>query len=827
MSTLSRAAIVAIFFASGAAGLIYEVLWTRQLSLIFGATTYAVSTVLATYMAGLALGSYVFGRWIDRRSDPLRVYAVLEGAIGLYALLVPTLFEALRGPYVFLRQLDLSFTSLVLARSFLAALVLLPPTILMGGTFPALARFWVRTREEVGRGAGLLYFINTGGAVAGCLLGGFVLIEQLGLRGSAYFGVGINFTAALIAGVLARIVGPGGAPQLSEPATVESESISANQTRLVLFCIGLSGFTSLAYEVLWSRALLRYVYNSSYAFTTMLATFLFGIALGSAIFTWRLRRSRSPLVLFAVLQILVAIGFVVSSRLFVDLTGLTTQVLGAEFVGSFRESLLKMFLGSAFVLLPPTIFLGASLPLATEICARGLRNLGAMVGRVYAVNTLGAILGSLGAGFVLIPSIGMQGTLTLLIVLNVASAGALVLAALGGARRLVAIGAVGAIFASIPLLVPPDLFIATFAPPGQKLVYYREGATDTVGVVEVLGTQRAILYEDRRGTAGTNSYANNFFFGHLPMLIYPGVAKKILHICFGVGNSLSAVGAHEGVERIDSVELSPHVVEAAEFFWTNNDVIHHPKVRHIFDDGRNFVMATREQYDVIMLEPPETFTAGVIHLYTREFYEEAIERLAPGGIMMQWIPTGEAPLDQERMLFRAFADVFPYVSAWRQLNSGCILLIGSREPQHLDYKQVRAKMREPRVQRDMELSQIRNVDHLLTHFILDDAGFREFVHDVGPVTDDRTVLDFSIPRYLGSGFGLGSWNTDVREEGHTPWKITFERSRFYADQRRSISPLLTNFEPDSREAIAARIEVEARKPFPKPAWITQENWRRW
>lgn len=827
MSKLAYAAIVAIFFASGAAGLVYEVLWTRQLTLVFGATTYAVSTVLATYMAGLAIGSYVLGRWIDRRANPLLVYAVLEACIGAYALLVPFLFSLLETPYVLLRQMDLPFSVLVLGRSVLAALVLLPPTIMMGGTFPALTRFWVRNLAEVGRGAGLLYFINTAGAVAGCAIAGFVLIEHLGVSGSAYVAIVINFVAALVAGLLAIRVRP--EPQTGPSVVADSAPavVVPGLVRLVLFCIGLSGFTSLAYEVLWSRALLRYLYNSTYAFTTMLATFLFGIALGSAFFTWRLRGSRSPILLFAALQLLVGASFVVSGRLFVDLPAFTSAVLNIEFVGSFRESLLTMFLGSAFILLPPTIFLGASLPLATEICVRGMGTLGYTVGRVYAVNTVGAILGSVGSGFLLIPTIGMQRTLVLLIVLNVISAGALAMAVLGGARRLAVAAGVAAGLAGVFAVLPPNLFMDTFAPPGQKLVYYREGATDTVGVVEILGTQRAILYEDRRGTAGTNSYGNNYFFGHLPVLLHPSQARKVLHICFGVGNSLSAVAAHDGIERIDNVELSPHVVEAAEFFWTNSDVINHPKVRTIIDDGRNWVMATRELYDVIMMEPPETFTAGVIHLYTREFYEDAIERLAPGGIMMQWVPSGEAPLEQEKMLFRAFADVFPYVSAWRQLDSGCILLIGSREPQLIDYQQLARKLAAPRVARDMELSHVRNVDHLLSYFILDDAAFREFAAGVEPVRDDRTVLDFTMPRYLGSGFGLGSWNTDVREEGHTPWKIAFERSHFYHQQRRSVAPYLTNLGADSRDAIAARIAAEGKAPFVHPPWIKREDWRRW
>jgi spermidine synthase len=827
----ARAAITAIFFASGTAGLVYEVLWTRQLALIFGATTYAVSTVLATFMGGLALGSYVFGRWIDRRDNPLWAYAALEVVIGLYALLVPALFGALRPAYVLLLQAELPYSLLALARALLAACVLIVPATLMGGTFPILARFWVRTRSDVGRGAGILYFVNTAGAISGCVLAGFYLIEVFGISGTTWIAAATSISAGVAGALLATMVGASpqvvGAEERADESADESAIVAAPVARLVLFGIGLSGFTSLAYEVLWTRALLRYLYNSTYAFTTMLATFLAGIALGSAIYTTWLRRSRRPVALFAVLQMLVGVGFVLSSRLFVDLPATTAALIGVQNVGSFGQSLATMLVGSMLVLLPPTIFLGASFPLATDICARTLATLGHTVGRVYAVNTFGAILGSLGSGFVLIPAIGMQRTLMLLIVLNVSLAALLmVVAASSAAGRLRGLATGIAVVALAFVLLPGDLFRRTFPPPGQELVYYREGATDTVGVVSVAG-QRSILYEDRRGTAGTISYGWNFFFGHLPMLLHPGTPRHVLHICFGVGNSLSAVAAHDELERVDNVELSPHVVGAAPYFWTNEGVIDHPKVRTIIDDGRNYVMATREQYDVIMLEPPETFTAGVIHLYTREFYEDALARLAPDGLMMQWIPSGEAPLEQERMLFRAFADVFPHVTAWRQMDSGCILLIGSRQPLTIDYQRLVERMARPKVRRDMELSKVRGVDHLLSFFIFDDAAFREFASGVPAVTDDLTVLDFTIPRYLGSGFGLGSWNVEVKEGGRTPWNWAFERGKFYGDSRRSVVPYLTNLDGASEADVSSRIASEASRPVERAPWIPQEQWQRW
>jgi len=448
------------------------------------------------------------------------------------------------------------------------------------------------------------------------------------------------------------------------------------------------------------------------------------------------------------------------------------------------------------------------------------------VGRVYAVNTFGAIIGSLGAGFVFIPMLGMHGTLRLLIATNLVAAIALA-AATASSNRARILATASGVVATITLMIaiPSDLFMRTLAYPGQSFSYYHEGATDTVAVVDTRYGQRFIMYDDRRGTAGTNSYAVNFFLGHLPMLLHPGTPSKVLHVCFGVGNSLSAVTVYDELIRVDNVELSPHIVDAAPYFWTNNGVIDHPKVNTIIDDGRNFLMATDNVYDVILMEPPETFTAGVINLYTREFYEDTLAHLAPDGVMMQWIPSGESPLDEERRLFRAFSDVFPQVSAWQQLGSGSVLLIGTRETLAIDYQRLRSRFEQESVLRDMKLSGVRNVDHLLSYLIFDDVAFREFGADVTPVTDDQTVLDFTMPRYLGSGFGLGSFSTNVMQDGATPIGMAMRRAHYYAQNRRSVMPYLTNLGDEEKGEIALRIEEEHKRPA-ESVPIARKDWRR-
>jgi len=829
-SLLLRGAILSVFLISGAAGLAYEVVWTRALSLVFGVTAYAAATVLAAFMGGLALGSWAFGRRVDRQTNPLLIYATLEAGIGLYALLVPSLFAGLHWPYLLLHRLDLSYPVFAFGRALLAALVVLVPTVLMGGTFPVLVRFFVRSRRDVGLGTATLYAVNTLGAIAGCLLAGFVLIERFGLVGTTRLAAAANLAAAVTAAVAgwkvraeAVVASPEDVAEAGGPS-----GVSAATRRIVLACIGLSGFAALGYEVLWTRALLRYLYNSTYAFTTMLATFLMGIAVGSAVYAALLRRSRRPLLVFAALQLFAGLGFVASGIAFEELGRLSTSEVVEVTLRSFADSVATMFVRAGSILFLPTVFLGAALPLATAICARGVTRFGDMVGRVYAVNTLGAILGSLVTGFVLIPAVGMQGSLIVLVGVNLACAVALVLAEPAGIlRRVTAAVIVCVLLLAALIAMPRDLFRRTFLSPGDRLLFYREGATDTVAVVDnILG--RNIVYEDRRGTAGTWTFRWNFFFGHLPLLLHPGVPKSVLNICFGVGNSLSAAAAHGSVERITSVELSPHVVDAADFFWTNSGVRSDPRVRIIIDDGRNFVLTNDGTYDVIELEPPETFTAGVINLYTREFYRDAAARLAPEGVLIQWLPVGEAPLEQERMLFRAFTDVFPHATAWRQLEDGPILLVGSQRPLRIDYQRLREKMREQRVRRDLELIEVLDVDQLLSFFTLDSPALAAFVRDVEPVTEDRTVLDFSMPRFVGSGFGFGSMNPLAEDGGRKPKQIFNERMQFYFAQRRSVVPYLENLGNEDPQVVETRIAAYAKAlPFPSGArFIPADAWRR-
>lgn len=816
-----------IFFLSGATALTYEVLWTRQLSLVFGVTTYAVSAVLATYMGGLALGSFLMGRLADRLRSPLMGYAVLELAIGVYALLVPWLFTGLRPLYIEVARLGLSYPMFAAIRVALAIAVLLVPTTLMGGTYPLLMRHWTRHRKDLATGAGILYFVNTGGAIVGCAMAGYYLLEHHGLRGANLIAAATNVALAACSAFLALRTSDAPAASLTSTSASGRDALSAAQARLVLLVVGLSGFISLAAQVLWTRALLRYVYNSTYAFSSILGVFLLGIAIGSAAFTAVLSRLGRPLLSLAALQASAGLGLLVALAVFPQLPLMSQWAYGTHTIASFEQSVLIMALCAVVVLLPFVVFLGAIFPLATYLYAEGRDDVGTATGHVYAANTFGAILGSLGGAFLLIPTLGMWGTHRLLVALCMLAAAGTAVAATSEPRGRQAMFGMVAIGLCLTVLVGREnVFRSTFAQaaPGATIAFYEEGMTDTAVVLEQDG-QRTIMYDDFRGTASTWTYGYNFFFGHLPMLIHPGTPRKALHICFGVGNSLSAVAAHDELERVDNVELSPHILHSAPYFWTNDGVLEHPKVRTIIDDGRNYLMTTSEQYDVILLEPPEPFTAGVINLYTVEFYRDALERLNSDGIIMQWIPTANAPLETERDLFRAFHDVFPHSTMWWQLSGGCALLIGSRQPLAIDYQKLKRRFQEPRVRQDLNLAQLRDVDDFLSNFVFDEATFAAFVKDATATTDDNTVLDFTMPRYAGSGFGRGQFAMNVNDNGQTPGTLVNARRQEYLAMRKSPVPYLTNLGDESADVVAARIETASKRLMVPPP-LSRQEWER-
>lgn len=790
-----RLVVLVLFFLSGACGLVYEVVWTRHLSLVFGITVFATSAVLAAFMGGLALGSYLVGRWIDRHANPLRVYALLEAGIGLYALAVPLLFAALTPVYVAIAQrLEGHFLLFNLARAILAVGVLLVPTTLMGGTVPAIGRYLVARRETVGWNVGLLYAVNTCGAVVGTLVTGFVLLAWMGLAATTALAAAVNLAIAAV--VLLGRLGAAGfvpAPAFVGTGAVPERAAAASRGLVVLVGVvfAASGFVALAYEVVWTRVLVIYLHNTIYAFTVMLAVFLAGIAAGNALLIRAYDRLRHPLFWLGVVECLIGVSVIAAASSYGSL-----HTSGAELqLTSWAQALSLMFGRASLVLLPSALLLGMTFPLVTRIVCVEMGMLGRRLGGVYAANTAGAVLGSLAGGFVLVPLFGLRGTLLFLSGLNLLL-GALCWAALVQRTRWrVALVALAVAAALLPrAALPPHLFFQALEGDGTyRLIYYHEGVTDTSGVWEhVSGGDRIVTYGDMRGTAGTNTNRLNRTQGHVAHLLHPRPTRS-LQIGFGVGNTLAAAARHPEVEQLDCVELSPHVRETAPFFWTNEQVLANPKVRLIVDDGRNYLLRTRTRYDVITLEPPDIFTADVVNLYTEEFYRLAAAALAPDGLVCQWIASGEMGERELRMLVRAFLNVFPETTLWREGFMGPLLLIGTQRPLRIDQAALGRRMQHPALRDDLAAIRMHGPNRMLGLFIAGPEGTRRWVGDVPSVTDDRTYVDFSTPKAVYSGFGFGYFRL------HGAGLAKFQENmrgvfRLYRRLQEPVTPLLVGAE---------------------------------
>ena len=427
-------------------------------------------------------------------------------------------------------------------------------------------------------------------------------------------------------------------------------------------------------------------------------------------------------------------------------------------LGSWLRVVCLIFGEAGAALLATTFLFGATFPLVVRLVVDRLDAVGARIGAAYVANTLGAIAGAVGVGFVLLPALGMRGAFVALVLVNLVGGAGLALAAAPRGAGAVA-GALAAVAAGLTLaLVPPSLFEQSFVRRFGPLLFYREEVTDTVMVTQDVRGDRMIRFGDGRGTAGTMTVRDDKMYAHIPLLLHPA-PRRVLSICFGVGNSLAAATAHP-VERIDAVELSPGVVDAAPLFRaTNRDVLADPHVHLTIADGRNFLLASHDAYDVIRLDPPELHTAGVVNLYTREFYELARDHLRPGGIFSIWVNVVMTPEPDLRALVRTLASVFPHVSVWHGPLRYSWVINGSMAPHGPDLALLLRRFEEPGVRADLVAIGVPDAFTFLAHFVLAGDAVAAFAGESALVTDDRTRLDFTVPRSLDSFFGFANAST--------------------------------------------------------------------
>ncbi|WP_419949856.1 fused MFS/spermidine synthase [Candidatus Palauibacter sp.] len=699
-SAVRRAVLLLFFFLSGISGLIYQIAWVRQSVFTFGVSVYAYSAVIGAYMIGLALGSYVMGRRIDAHARPLRTYALLEVGIAALAALSPFLLAALHGVYPGLSHaLPAGGFWLTLSRLVFSLAVLTPATFLIGATLPVMSRVYATHAGRVGSDVGWLYLVNTAGAALGCVLTGLVFLRYLGARETIFLGAGINLLVAAGAFALPRVVRPataagaGASGGLSptevaeaggEAAAPPTESvphgpglpISGRALRYVAAAYGVSGFIALGYEIVWARILYIHTSHAAYSFALMLTVFLAGLALGSAGGSWILRRRRAALRHFGGLQVGVGLLAVLILHVFARLPSFHLQ----ERLGGYTVP--YEFLIAFVTVFPPTVLLGAMFPVVGSLYTRErAERVGLRIGRVNALNTVGAIVGSIGTGFVLVPLLGLRNATVVFAALNLAvGAGALLLD--GGARRSLRwspAGAAAVLIAGVALL-PTGFYLGSYYEETDRLIFYREGVETTVAVLEVPEEDFKISFVNGRDEVPTDraSMAAFRLLGHLPPLMRPG-ARNALVLSFGNGIATGTMDTHE-IPTIDAVDLSPEMIEAAAVYAEENyNVLESERLRLHVEDGRNFLLRTEDLYDIISVDATHPANASSWALFTSEFYQLIESRLADDGVFMQWIPIHGVRESDYRDILRTVWDVFPEMVLW-STGSTHTYVVATREP---------------------------------------------------------------------------------------------------------------------------------------------------
>lgn len=835
-STAPLPLLLLLFFASGAAGLIYEVVWIRLLSLTLSVTVYALTTVLCSFMGGLALGAALAGNLGRRVRRPLLAYGVIEIAIALTALVTPPILWNLGPLYItFHDLLGGSGVPFAVARFLLAFGVLLVPCTLMGATLPLLSRAAIAREEEVAQGAGALYAINTLGAVAGCIAAGFLLIPAEGLG----FTNRLAALTSLAVGVVAAAVGVriAGTPVSTAPEPAPSQwRVRSRTVTIAYLVVAVSGFTALGYQVLWTRALELFTHNSTYAYSAMLAMFLLGLALGGVVAAAWADRLRNAAFALGLIEIAIGLTVVAALWLYAHFDRLVpAAAIAIGGLHSWLRVVTVIFAEAASVLLATTFLFGLTFPIVARIAVDRLDAVVERIGSAYAANTVGAIFGALIVGFVLLPALGVRGAFLALVMANCAVGAILTVQAARTVRGAVSgLAFAAAVAAGAFWLVPPRLFEQSFARRFGPLLFYREEVTDTI-MVSGDATWRLIRYGDGRGTAGTLTMPENRMYAQIPLMLHPS-PRRILEICFGVGNSLASLTTHP-VERIDEVELSPGVVAAAPFFAsTNRNALSDPRVHLTITDGRNFLLTSRETYDLIHLEPPELHTVGVVNLYTREFYQLARTHLRPGGIFSTWVNIVMTPEEDLRMAVRTLADVFPYVSIWRGPYGYGWIINGSLTSHAPDLSLLIKKLQQPAVRDDLESIRVYDPFAFLSHFIMAGEEVREFAGEGPLVTDDHSRLDFTVPKSIESSFGFtnpntGDWLTELMDptlKDKLTLSTLFRKVLHMTAFRRPVLPHLVNIEASglgidevSARLLAAtaniRSEASPAQPVSAPA----------
>lgn len=800
-----------LFLCSGATSLVYETLWERQLHLVAGTSQVAVMTVLAAFMGGLAIGGFAAARFADTLVRPLRVYALLEGGIGLYALLYPHLIELVTPIYSgFWHEVQPSPPVFAFFQFLLFGGLLLPPTIAMGSTLPVLARFAATATDGAGRRIGLLYGANTLGAVLGVAMAGFFLLPGLGLSVTTSVTAGANLVLMGAALLLDRWVAPLPPPEVAAPASARGDTAAPAPAWLKWLSVQafLAGLTALLYEMAWFRLMALQLGGSAYAFSVMLLAFLLGIGLGGIVGgsvadrAWERGGAGRTLKIAAAFQVGIGLLAYLAMYSFGKLPFVFVHLYTAVEDTKWLLWPAKLTLALA-VMLPPALLMGATFPLLVRAAMRS-GALGAPVGRLYGWNTLGAILGALSGGL-FVPLLHIRENVrlalggaagwfpddhthvreVLLIGVSLNLLGALVAlrssgladqtraswtAKLGGALAFVfAVGLIQVVPPPWnPLIMTAGMYkyvsemgadernaagVLNFAVNPYTLLYYEEGMSSVVTVAQAKRSGNIWLANNGKVDASTRlDMPTQVLCAHLPFLFKPEV-EDVLVIGLASGITAGAVTLHEAPKRIDVAELEPAIVTASHYFDEfNRRPLEDPRVNLIANDGRNLVLLSDPgTYDLIISEPSNPWLSGVSNLFTSEFFDLGKSRLKEGGVWSQWVQMYGMSTEDVETLLRTFAETYAHVSLFLTIDGADLVLVGSDAPLVLDAASIQRVLdREPAVAEQVAEREVGcpTPEDILARYRLNRDDILLIAGDAPLNTDDNMRIEYSAPLHL-------------------------------------------------------------------------------
>ena len=769
--------ILLFFFLTGLTGLAYELVWIRLLILSFGSTQFAITTVLATFMAGLALGSVIFGRVVDKYRSPLKVYGIIEILLGIYCVISPLIFYLVKTAYLYLSPItpDATFRADFEPMQFVLSLVvLIIPTTLMGGTLPALVKYLART-EKIGFNIAMPYAINTLGAVTGCLATGLFALYYFGVNATVYLAGVIDIIVGALILVLYRKTAvdaqSGAEIDQKAPKPIFPGQGSRRINAVIVTVFYLSGFASLAYEVLWTRVLSLVLGSSVYAFTIMLATFLAGIGIGSIAFAPFVDRCKRPLFWFALLEAVIGLFAIASIFIYRELPFIFFN-LKQSFGDQFWLFLVFKFLLASVVMIVPTLAMGAIFPLVIRIYSEGVGTIGKKVGNIYSVNTAGAILGSFVGGFILVPVVGAQAGVMLMAGLNIfLSFVILYISAIPIKWKYISGAAFAAVYAVIALTLPSwekmamttGMYVNDYGEKAdasfeswkfdEKLLYYHEGLNAIITVRssgpngEVISYQANGKYEARseRGLP-PKSWA---ILGHLPAMLHDDEPKDALVIGLGSGVTLGMM-EHYPYESFDVVELEHAVVNAARFFSkANHNALDDPRVRMHLTDGRSFLASVDKKYDVIVSGVSDPWISGVSNLFTYDYFMELKGKLTEDGLVALWFSNYRNTPEDFRTGLNTFAQVFPNTSIWFHYKANLdLVVIGTVGKHELHMDRLKAVFERPEVNEELRKIEIDSPYDVFSLYLTGGEDLRGFLKGAAINTDERPILEFSLPKSL-------------------------------------------------------------------------------